>query len=75
MILPVSAVPGGLGTRKAVVALKGPELGLEQSSVFPGDRGDIEEGRGWNVDLSPYHEADKGQNRPKLMFTEEAAAG
>lgn len=58
-----------------MVALKGPELGLEQSSVLPEDRRDVEEGREWNVNLSPYHGADKGQNRPELMFTEEAVAG
>lgn len=54
--------------------LKGPELRLEQSSVLPGNRGDFEEGRVWNVDLSPHHGADKDerQNRPDFMFTKEA---
>lgn len=51
--------------------LEGPELGLEQSSVLLGNRRNFEAGRGWNVDLSPSHRADKGQNHPEFMVTKE----
>lgn len=50
-------------------------LSRDQSSVLLGNKGDFEEGRGWNVDLSPHHRADKGQNHLELMFTEEAVVG